>query len=109
MGYELSGFDFVHRSLSRWRVRQAPHVSLLDLCHTHQVDCGAHQTHVTEARGTACSTIATGGRTTGLRAGRIGSGGWGSSGGCWQDIVALGSLLPRLDVVLDRREHDVDC
>ena len=107
MGYEFSRLDFVHCSLSRWRLRQAPHVSLLDLCHTHQVDCGAHQTHIAKARSTACSTVTAGGRTAGVRTGRIGSGHWRRIG-CWQDIVAFGrSILSRLDVVLDGLEHDV--
>ncbi len=110
MGYEFSRLDFVHRSLSGWRLRQAPHVSLLDLCHTHQVYCGAHQTHIAKARSTACSTVTSGGRTAGMRTWRVGPGDWGSSSiGGWQDIVALGrrSLLPRLDVVLDGLEHNV--
>ena len=107
MGYELSRLDFVHGSLPRGRLRQAPHVPLLDLCHTHQIDGGTHQTHIAETCSTACSTVATGGWTAATRSCRVGSGHWGS-GGCWQDIVALGrSILLRLDVVFDGLEHDV--
>lgn len=109
MSYELSRLDFVDRPLPWGRLRQAPHISLLDLCHTHQINCGTHQTHVAETCSTACSTVTTSRWTAGTRSPCVGSGHRGGSG-CWQDIVALGrSLLPGLDVVLDGFEHDVGC